>query len=230
MNTNKNLEKVVKELEKAPVKNLQSEPWLIAMICKFGLVPENREPYGMYNVSMVPSRDICAIYQQPDQLAAALMVLSKIKIKSYLEVGTWTGGTFIFIREYLKRFGLVSSKCIDTFDYRSPQVKELTPEFEIATAYTVAGEWDLVHIDADHEYQAVKLDFNHLKNRAKIIMFHDINDATCPGPGQLWEEITKDQEDFLEITEHSNHEQIHGIGIFFNKWANIKYSEDAPTS
>jgi hypothetical protein len=220
MNINKNLEKVITLIGKAPIKKLQDREFVIDLICKFGLVPEARKPYGIFNKYMVDAREIAAIYQQPDQLAAALVMLSKFPIESYLEVGTWTGGTYLFIREYLKRFGLKRSLCIDVTPFYLPQqIKPLLPEFAIATSYNVVGDWDLVHIDADHEYQAVKLDYNHLKNRSKIIMFHDVNDSTCPGPGQLWNEIKAAAESgytCTEITSHTHDLPIHGIGIVFN--------------
>jgi hypothetical protein len=55
------------------------------------------------------------IWQLPNQLAPALLLLSQFKIQSYVEVGCGAGGTFMFITEFLRKTNsLQGATCVDT--------------------------------------------------------------------------------------------------------------------
>jgi hypothetical protein len=87
----------------------------------------------------------------------------------------------------------------------------------IGTSEDFKGQkYDFVFIDADHSYEGVSTDYENLGKYAKIVMFHDINDSTCPGVVKFWNEI-KEGKKYKEFTYQTNNNQIQGIGILFNE-------------
>ena len=47
------------------------------------------------------------------------------------------------------------------------------------------------------------------------MLFHDINDSTCPGVVKFWEEIKQGKE-YKEYKYQTNNQPIHGIGLLIN--------------
>lgn len=71
---------------------------------------------------------------------------------------------------------------------------------------------DLLFIDADHDYQSARQDYETFAPLAKgLVAFHDI--AVLPGPQQLWQELidtAPDAKCFISINARS---PLNGIGI-----------------
>lgn len=81
--------------------------------------------------------------------------------------------------------------------------------------------FDLVFIDGDHRYEAVKTDFDMYGNLAPYTAFHDINtsqtiskDGHKLGVTKLWNEI-KQNHDYYEWI-NKNSEKDFGIGLLLN--------------
>jgi hypothetical protein len=82
--------------------------------------------------------------------------------------------------------------------------------------------YDLVLIDGDHSYEGAKQDYLTLKDKAKIVVFHDITNDACPGVRQLWAEIKYAESDsytfhefteqYAEVVSRENHVYL-GIGV-----------------
>jgi cephalosporin hydroxylase len=154
------------------------------------------------------------IWQYPNQFAKYLSLLGDFKISSYLEIGCRWGGTFIFTREFLKkRCGLERSVAIDLIDspvkaYCDAQencgflkMDSLSDEF---SNFMKVSSFDLILIDGNHDYHAVRSDYESCRDSGNVLVFHDIVNDACPGVGHLWNELKRDEApnfEFHEITD-----------------------------
>jgi len=155
-----------------------------------------------------------SFWQYPNQFSKLLKKLTELDIKSYLEIGCRWGGTFIIISETLKKINsgcaLYACDIIPKSDVLK-QYSEFT-EFEYLEESSsnasfldkVPQKLDLVFIDGDHSYEAVKTDFINFKDRAKYILFHDISSDACPGVVKLWEEIKNDYVHFEYVDQYDS--------------------------
>lgn len=139
-------------------------------------------------------------WQYPNQFSKYLHYLSTQKIKSYVEIGCHKGGTFIITVEYLNRFNPVT-RCLAVDNWPRDIIKEyvaIRPEVTYLTTSSQSSafydeylkqHWDLVLIDGDHSYQGATQDFELVKDRARLIAFHDITNSLCPGTQQIWADM-----------------------------------------
>lgn len=197
---------------------LRDEGYLINIIKVWGLIDDPVINFGYDNC-----RSDTGLFQQPEQLAPALIYLSKKKIKKYLEVGTFIGSSPTFISIYLSRFNDLHTLAVDR-DYQYHQVlldlanKYSKVEFLKGTSDDIKGyKSDLCFIDADHKYDSVKNDYHNIGKTAKICMFHDINDEGTvkdrdgSGTVKFWNEVKKSNS--VEFKDHPLSLNVMGIGI-----------------
>jgi hypothetical protein len=159
----------------------------------------DRETQALYERHGEALRD-CAL-QNREELIGLCEFVEREGVRSYLEIGTWTGRTvtalhrlFRFDRVavcddgYARRFGLPVSVPPDAHffegDSRSDAYRRWREEI---------GHVDLVMIDADHSYRGVRVDFEI--NRAypyRFLAFHDIAgaDRRTAGVRRFWVELT----------------------------------------
>lgn len=190
------------------------------------------------------------LWQYPSQFGPYLAEIAKRlkKVRSYAEIGTAAGGTFLFTTEFLKLFaGLEVSYAVDIanigtvsyigqehanpFDGIFEQYLRMTPyahffhgnSSKFADLLKDKHETiDLLLIDADHTYQAVKQDFEILAPFASCIVFHDIVNDHCRGVGQFWAEVKQlDVYDSVEFVAQcpTTRGSFLGIGVLFPKSA-----------
>jgi len=186
-----------------------------SLIKKFGLYYDARfiygEPYNLWMNTHVNG----GMYQQPRQIAQSLIYLHDKEIKSYLEIGAFFGYTFVFVTAYLSKFGLEEAIAFDTNKYindfgeiedcfRKLWISYLARpgSIEISGHPSKVGDivgkrsFDLVFIDGNHAYSAVKEDYENVGKYARFCAFHDINDEACEdeceggGPVQFWMELS----------------------------------------
>ena len=149
-------------------------------------------------------------WQYPNQLSPYLIQLSKFKIKSYLEIGCRWGGTFIITNEILKSInGNIKSYACDIKpisnilkEYKEYSCFEYLHQSSFSLDNTVINHnVDLIFIDGDHSYEALKKDFDIAKQYSpKYIVFHDIVNDICPGVVMFWNEI-KNNYKYYEYTK-----------------------------
>lgn len=177
------------------------------------------------------------IWQYPIQFSKYLVFLSQFTIRSYLEIGVAYGGTFVFTTEYLRQFNpSVHGTCIDvrvpslllqlfakqnSFQYITAKSCELFQHVKPETSF------DLVLVDGDHSREGAMNDFLLVKDKAKIIAFHDIVNFKTSGAIEAWEELKinySDQFDCFEFTDQYPellHKQpgrkLLGIGVAVKK-------------
>lgn len=170
-------------------------------------------------------------WQEPKQFSDLLRFLCQYldtnNIDSYLEIGSRHGGTFIWIDSILKTYNSqLNSYAVDIAVHgKALKVyQEYTNNINFIKAdSTDPGLWaqlpdtiDMILIDGNHDYEYVSTDYNNsLYKNPKILLFHDINNETCPGVVKFWKELIINKHkniDYYEfITENCTY---YGIGVY----------------
>ena len=177
-------------------------------------------------------------WQYPNQFAPYLLELSRRPIRSYLEIGVQSGGTFVITVEFLDRFHpLDRAVALDLF--RAPGLKRYARQKPAARFLAVdtqlerfrdfvdrSGWFDLVMIDGDHSREGCQRDFDVVREHAGAVVFHDIVNSLTPGVTEVWERIREehaDTYDFHEFTdqypevERRTGRTFNGIGLALRK-------------
>jgi len=142
------------------------------------------------------------ILQNREELIALCGFIEAQRIRSYLEIGTWTGRLvstlhrlFRFDRVaacddgYARRFGLPIALPDDAEFFEGDSSSEHFVRWREGL-----GHFDLVLIDANHHYRGVRRDFEI--NRGfphRFLAFHDITGhiPQTRGVKQFWDELTE---------------------------------------
>jgi methyltransferase family protein len=141
------------------------------------------------------------IWQYPAQFSKYLAQLCRFGVRSYLELGVRHGGSFVATVEILERFsplefavGVDVIPCPSMAEYR-----ELNPRIEFACINTQSADFnallerlgpiDLVFIDSHHEEAQCRREFASVRDRAKMVAFHDISNVNCPGIARVWNDV-----------------------------------------
>jgi hypothetical protein len=168
-----------------------------------------------------------AILQNREELIGLCELIETHRVRSYLEVGIWTGGLVTALHEIF-RFDLVAA-CDHGYARRFGLPIRVPSEALFFEGESASGEYeawrralgpiDFVLIDANHSYRAVRRDFE--VNRSfpqRFLALHDITGARrqTAGVGRLWREIREGNK--LEIVRPHrelglNHSTM-GIGIW----------------
>jgi len=180
-------------------------------------------------------------FQMPAQFARYLAYLSYFPIRSYVEIGVFHGGTFIITVEYLSRFQPIAralamdisiTEQMRAYAARNPAVTlhegdSRAPE---ARALLASERWDLALIDGDHSEAGCQADYESLRDRTRLIAFHDTYNDVCPEVGIVWQRIRASlprrclrefHEQYPEISAHVI-ARCMGIGL-------VDFSALAPT-
>jgi hypothetical protein len=130
-----------------------------------------------------------------------LAQLSRLEVRSYLELGIRHGGSFVATVEILERFsplefavGVDIIPCPSMADYR-----KLNPRIEFVCINTQREDFgalierikpiDLIFIDSHHEESQCRREFDSVRDSANMIAFHDISNVNCPGVARVWNEV-----------------------------------------
>ncbi len=143
------------------------------------------------------------IQQDPKEFAGLVQTLQGYDIKTYLSIGTDSGGADRFIHDKLK---LEKFYSIDLNEHprrnvwrelnkpAMPETKEFLGDSHSEEAENFLSDlnvkFDLIGIDGDHSPCGVRLDWALVQpylKKGTIVWFHDI--AECQGPLELWERL-----------------------------------------
>lgn len=175
------------------------------------------EEYGVHPV-LGPVGLGWNIEQNPHELAVFLDAIPGVT--TVLEIGTGpNAGLSRFLSEVL-------GWKVVTIDQNGPWVVPQGVKLikaQSADAYPLVKDqhFDLVIIDADHHYTAVKRDYELYAPLGHVVMLHDIAGLRdCAGARQLWQEIAyaknkKKRRNFFECVVPG--EQGAGIGWVINE-------------
>lgn len=143
-----------------------------------------------------------SIWQRPNELAAYLVWLAtRPPIRSYLEIGVESGGSFIATIEYLRRFHPLSLAIGVDPNLSSPVRDYVTrtdgayfligtqASNELRGLVEKAGGIDLIFIDGDHSHEGVRADWRFARECGRYVAFHDVAAECLPGVMSLWSEI-----------------------------------------
>ncbi len=140
------------------------------------------------------------VLQNRGELIALCELIEHLELRSYLEIGAWTGALTRCLHSlfHFERLAV----CDDGWAEQRGLELRLPPDAALfrgdsgSEAYTrwrgSLGLVDLVFIDANHAYHAVKRDFERaVAAPHRVIALHDITGANrhTTGVRRLWEEI-----------------------------------------
>ncbi|MBI3257986.1 MAG: class I SAM-dependent methyltransferase [Ignavibacteriae bacterium] len=155
-------------------------------------------------------------WQYPKQFSKYLAQISTFNIETYLEIGVRHGGTFVITVEYLEKFhhikkaiGVDLGTCPTIIEYKKINhvvdfIQQDSQTKEFKNLINNSSTFDLVLIDGAHEENMCKNDFETVKGKANIAVFHDITSDACPGVGNVWNYVKNtypDEYQFFEFTE-----------------------------
>lgn len=166
------------------------------------------------------------IIQYPWEFAGFLILMASLKIRSYLEIGTSSGGSFLMVDSYLRATvpGYQRSvgydrkdKMRDFEEYRN-RWPTTTFRCQGSGDMNLAGEtFDAAFIDARHIERWVIQDYNKVRvAQPKLIGFHDIRLAKST-VRNAWEQIKAKHSNSGEIIDPNIPEHLQwGIGVVMN--------------
>ncbi len=175
------------------------------------------------------------IFQYPNQFAAYLAWLSDhaTETRSYVEIGSRWGGTFIITCEWLRRIGapLNTVIAIDPIgetpllkaygQHLSKQstnysfVKDLSSSPVVRSLFE-STQPSFVFIDGDHSMNGALSDHMLARKSADIIVHHDIASDACPESTTLWQylkELESRRFDHFEFIDQYTSVQGSFLGI-----------------
>jgi hypothetical protein len=216
-------------IRECTLQNLSNSREVESLLLKLGLNDEAMNEFPSY------LHQYCGqgvrLWQYPNQFCKYLVHLSKLQIKTYLEIGVRHGGSFVVTVEYLKRFADLD-RCVGVDIIPSPSMidyEKINPQAlfyccntqseHFADFVEKAGPFDLVFIDSHHDEAQRRRDYLSIKDHAKIIGFHDITNVGCPDVAKVWLEIKRDANYscFEYVDQYESIGPFMGIGLAIEK-------------
>lgn len=223
---NKNIIAVRNLIQCLDLESLRNPKVVANLVRAFGIMPWGPKTSGPETVFINKDDGGACIGQTPDQIAGALVYLSRFKIKSFCEIGVMYGGNFLFCSEYLRRFNPdIQCLGIDPTGYLEAEIKEIIDRelhlnFKAVTSDGIAGMvFDFAFLDADHSTPWIIKDWENVGRHAKICGFHDLQDALWPDVAAFWETLDNPKKEKVEFLDDPSGCRVHGIGIIHDKGA-----------
>lgn len=162
------------------------------------------------------------LWQMPEELAGLLNFLKDRDIKTFLNIGTFNGYTFNFMSDLLYSWNKTECITIDPINF-NPATDDRFTYLQAVSDDFRGRQFDLVFIDGDHSYSAVKKDYENVGIFAKYCAFHDIHDMFVAGDPQndggvpkFWNEI-KNTRQSIEFIDSNKAINVMGIGLLYEE-------------
>lgn len=195
----------------------------------------NRRTQAIYEHLGVPLHDVAL--QSRGELAGLCALIERERVRSYLEIGVWTGRVITALHE-LFDFELVAAADLGAAEALGlPLRLPFGVDFFHGDSHSAAfvawrqalGPIDLVLIDADHGYEGVRADWELARrSQCGLIAFHDIvgDDPATAGVRRLWREIRGEKIEIVAPNDElGQRESTMGIGVVRGPFPR---PEDAP--
>ena len=163
-------------------------------------------------------------WQYPNQFAGLLSLLRERPAASYLEIGSRWAGTFRIVDHVLRAanpdlrswgMDLIDCPPLLADGLRPPGMHYLRGDSTRAETWqALPPQIDVIFIDGDHSWEAVRADFNAaLARRPHTIIFHDTASDACPGVRLFWQDVRRIFRDTVEF--HDQYPDVAGsyLGI-----------------
>jgi hypothetical protein len=186
-------------LRAAPAADLQDPQRLATLLAELGL---NDEALDEFPPALHPH---CGhglrLWQYPIQFSPYLIHVSRLAIRSYLEIGIRHGGSFVITAEYLARFAplrfavgvdVIPCPAMGRYQEQNPQAQfwcQNTRAPDFPARLDALGPIDLVLIDSHHEEAQCRAELELFAGRARVLAFHDITNVGCPGVARVWQQV-----------------------------------------
>ena len=215
------LNKGIELIRNATREELLSREFLeTKLILELGLCPEYPEEQSSALQEYLGGGFGWKVWQYPNQFAPYLLWLAEhaSHINSYIEVGCRHGGTFVLTCEYIKRFNSNFNKAAAVdLELQAPLLVEYNNVFpfeyyqgdshsEDFQQWIKDKKFDLCFIDGDHSYKGVKQDYELLKDKGSIFVFHDVDSVIFDhrhqaGTTVYWEHFKEEHKDLGNVWE-----------------------------
>lgn len=183
----------------------------------------NRRTQAIYEQHGVPLHGV--VLQSRAELALLCELIEREGVRSYLEIGVWTGRLVTALHE-LFDFDRVAAADIGVVESLGlPLRLPFGVDFFHGDSHSAAfvawrralGPVDLVLIDGDHRYDAVRADWELARRSpCRLIAFHDIvgDDPGSAGVRRLWRELEGDKIELVAPNDElGQRESTMGIGV-----------------
>lgn len=224
---NKNILAVRNLIRTLEIESLKNPDVVANLVRAFGIVQWGPDVFGADETFKNATPEMAGIYQTPDQISKALVYLSQFEINTYLEIGVFQGGNFLFVSEYLKRFNpKIQCWGIDPTGFLNDEIRaiietDLYLSYKAITSNDLKGQsFDLCFIDGDHSAEWVRRDYENVGQFAKICMIHDIQEISCPDVVAFWETVKGKKP--VTFLSHTSAHPSQGIGIIHHEKAGGK--------
>jgi len=222
-------------IREADADQLVDQAWLESgLIPKLGVNPDH---FQYFPRQLEHCTGGLHAWQYPSQFAPYLCLLARLPIKSYVEIGTRHGGSFVTTCEYLKRFQPLDW-ALGADLYKVPALERYAQTHDWVQTYVGSSQsarfaklmernhLDLVLIDGDHTERGCWSDTQLMLPRSNILVLHDIVNGLTPGVASCWQRLQVEQSsnfDFYEFTaqyedvlERLGHPVL-GLGVAIRK-------------
>lgn len=176
------------------------------------------------------------LLQDPEEFTQFCELLRERGTRSYLEIGSWAGGSIEKVAKYLPKGSRIISIEMpadpDKYGRLQQVMGELLRDGYSTFLFTAdsshplpilmareLGPFDAVFIDGGHTFEQVSRDWRNYGRLAPIVGFHDIAiDKPPNGVARFWKELKAQHEHVEFISEETLRDDIgYGIGVIFNR-------------
>jgi len=162
------------------------------------------------------------IIQHPTEFARFLIFMARNNVRSYLEIGTSTGGSFMTVDAYLRAavdgyersVGYDRTSKLRDFDEYKKAAGTIEFRHENSSRIRLRSErFDMSFIDARHIKAWVLKDFQKVKDNSRFVGFHDIALRPPCSVKEAWGEIKTGKRSFEFIETGIAEDCRCGIGV-----------------